>query len=193
MCIGGKIINLKEVKYGIVCIWGYRKKNNFFFETAMDDLFVETEKQKNSKYSYISKKKIAGRYTPRTLRQIYLMCKSRPVTDTYGDKEIGEMILDDRSLYRYPKGCFGKKIIESCINGRVYDNEKKQIFLVAPIVNKKYSFVLQFKDDKLYRTIRDEIYNNKDKMVVAGEWGKSEVFNCFISDIHSRKQILIIK
>ena len=32
--------------------------------------------------------------------------------------------LDDRTAYWYTKGVFGFKIIESCIKGRFYDNEK---------------------------------------------------------------------
>ena len=42
-------------------------------------------------------------HPPRTLRQVYQMCKNYPVNDTYNGKQISEMILDDRSEYRYPK------------------------------------------------------------------------------------------
>ena len=60
-----------------------------------------------------------GAYPPRTLRQIYSLCKSFSVGNTYAGKEIGSMILDDRSEYRYPKGCFGNKIIEATVDGRL--------------------------------------------------------------------------
>ena len=122
------------------------------------------------------------------------MCKSYPVKDTYGNKEIGEMILDDRSEYRYPKGCFGNKIIEAVVKRKFYDNTKKQIYLSAPIDSQKYSFILGFSDDDTYRVIRDELYNNQDKIiVVAGKWEKSKPYNYFISEIKGRKQVAIIK
>ena len=169
-------------------------ETEFSFEDATNKLFSITKAQRLSKTPGEHKEGEVKKHPPRTLRQIYLMCKSRPVTEIYGDTEISKMILDDRSIYRYPKGCFGNKIIESCITGKIYDNKNKQIFLTAPVVNKKYSFILQFKDEKLYRTIRDAIYNNRDKyFIIVGKWEKSERFNCFISDIHSRKQVAIIK
>ena len=166
----------------------------FVFDNAMDNLFAVTRKQITSKSPGTHGTGKPKKHPPRTLRQMYLMCKSYPVTERYGDKEISGMILDDRSIYRYPKGCFGYKIIESCVNGKIYDNIKKQIFLTAPIESKKYSFILQFYDDDVYRIVRDEIYNNRDKFfAVAGKWEKSGVFNCFISDICSRKQVALIK
>lgn len=130
----------------------------------------------------------------RTLKQIYSMCKSSPVRDSYAGKEISSMILDDRSEYRYPKGCFGNRIIEATAQGRFYDNEKKEIYLVAPINSKKYTFVLSFLDEDVYRTIRSEIYNNRDKIiVVAGNWEKTKTYNHFISKVYSKKQVTIIK
>lgn len=69
-----------------------------------------------------------------------------------------------------------------------------QIYLSAPINSGKYSFILQFADKDLYRTIRDEIYNNRDKIIiVAGEWGASGVYNSFVAEVISKKQIAIIK
>ena len=122
------------------------------------------------------------------------MCKSKPVTDVYGDKEMGSMILDDRSEYRYPKGCFGSRIVEAIVTGKLYDNGKKQIYLSAPVNSKRYSFILDFFDEKTYRVIRDEIYNNKDKIiVVAGKWRSSGTYNSFITPVCGRKQIAIIK
>ncbi len=59
------------------------------------------------------------------------MCKQFPPNYSYGNEKIGRMILDDRTAYWYPKGVFGFKIIESCVKGRFYDNDKNEIYLVA--------------------------------------------------------------
>lgn len=122
------------------------------------------------------------------------MCKSKPVTDVYGDKEISLMILDNRSEYRCPKGCFGNRIVEAIVKGKFYDNVKKQIYLAALVDSKKYSFVLNFFDENTYQVIRDQIYNNRDKIIiVAGKWESSGTYHSFITKIHGRKQITIIK
>ena len=68
------------------------------------------------------------------------------------------------------------------------------VYLSAPINSGKYSFILQFTDEILYRTIRDEIYNNRDKIIiVAGKWEASGVYNSFVAEVISKKQIAIIK
>lgn len=60
--------------------------------------------------------------------------------------------------------------------------------------SQKYSFILSFFDEITYKTIRSEIYNNRDKIiVVAGEWKSSGIYNSFITRIYGRKQIAIIK
>lgn len=169
-------------------------QTQFIFDEAMDNFYTITTTSKNCKKPKEYNKGEVKKHPPRTLRQIYSMCKSYPVKDTYGNKEIGEMILDDRSEYRYPKGCFGNKIIEAVVKRRFYDNEKKQIYLAAPIDSQKYSFILCFSDDDTYQVIRDEIYNNQDKIiVVAGKWEKSEIYDYFTSKIKGRKQVAIIR
>lgn len=61
--------------------------------------------------------------------------------------------------------------------------------------SQKYSFILSFFDEITYKTIRSEIYNNRDKIiVVAGEWKSSGIYNnSFITRIYGRKQVAIIK
>lgn len=169
-------------------------ETEFVFDSAINSLCAVTGKREKSHVSSSYNVGKVQKHPPRTLRQIYSLCKSYHVTDTYGNKEIGEMILDDRSEYRYPKGCFGYKIIEATVKRIIYDNVKKQIYLEAPINSKKYSFVLQFEDDALYKNIRDEIYNNKNKIIiVAGKWEKSDTYNCFQTQMQGRKQIAVIK
>lgn len=122
------------------------------------------------------------------------MCKQFPPNYSYGNKKIGRMILDDRTAYWYPNGVFGFKIIESCVKGRFYDNDKNEIYLVAPIANPNYYFILSIPDINLYRKIRNMVFENKDKLIiVAGEWNSSKEGRWIIkSIIYSNKQITII-
>ena len=131
----------------------------------------------------------------RTIRQIYDMCKSFICTDEYNYIPIGQMLVDDRSSYMYPKGVFGYRIIEGmAIRGHFYNPNKLEIKIAAPITNSTYTFILKFREKSLFNTIRNNIYANRDKIVlVAGEWKPSGIFNVFCADIESKKQITIIK
>jgi hypothetical protein len=113
---------------------------------------------------------------------------------SYGDEKIGRMILDDRTAYCYPKGVFGFKIIESCVKGRFYDNDKNEIYLVAPVANPNYHFILSISDINLYKKIRNMVFENKDKfIIVAGEWKASNLgYDYFETRIYSDKQISIL-
>ncbi|WWR16921.1 hypothetical protein V1224_05665 [Lachnospiraceae bacterium JLR.KK008] len=166
----------------------------FLFDDAMDHLYTATKTRKNSTISGEHKKGETKKHPPRTLRQIYAMCKSFPVNYLYGNKKIGEMILDDRSEYRYPEGCYGNIIIEAVAKRRIYDNKSKQIYLAAPVISKKYSFTLCFSDVNTYRIIRDEVYCNQGKiLVVAGKWKSSGIRGCFATEVIGQKQIAVIK
>ncbi len=169
-------------------------ESKFVFDDAIENLFDLT------KFA-ATLKKMSGhgtgepqKHPARTIKQIYSICKSLPVKTTYGDKEVGEMLLDDRSEYRYPRGVFGNRIIEAVAKGRFYDNDKKQIYLAAPMDSKRYTFILAFLDDGIYRIVRNEIFNNRDKIVVvAGKWKASSTYNSFITEVHGQKQVTIIK
>ena len=62
--------------------------------------------------------------------------------------------------------------------------KKKEVYLASPISSKEYTFILSFADESNYKTIRSEIYNNRDKIiVVAGRWTSSGKYNKFISKV----------
>lgn len=174
-------------------------ETKFVFNNAIDKLLCATEirKKKKNVREHNTRGYNIGEselHPPRTIRQLYSLCKSMPVRSRYGDKEIGEMLLDDRSGYRYPKGCFGNKIIEAVAKLRIYDDSKKEIYLTAPMDSKKYTFILSFDDRAIYRDIRSEIFNNKDKIiVVCGKWESSGIYNFFVTKMYSKKQIAVIK
>lgn len=168
-------------------------ESKFVYEDAINNLLCKTKLSSPTSNSFAHGTCEPNFHSPRTLRQIYSLCKSLSVRDTYAGKEIGLMILDDRSEYRYPKGCFGNKIIEATVKGIMYNNDKKEVYLVSPINSKKYKFILSFSDEDNYKKIRSEIYNNRDKIIViAGKW-KSLGNDSFISEVYGKKQVFISK
>ena len=88
----------------------------------------------------------------------------------------------------------GFKIIEACVKGRLYDNDKNKIYLVAPIANPNYNFILSIPDINLYRKIRNMVFENNDKLIiVAGDWKSSNLgYYYFETIIYSDKQISIL-
>lgn len=167
---------------------------NFSFENAMQDLFVK----KNSKLSQRDFKQSSygdhDNHTLSTIKQIYSICKRFSPNYLYGDEKIGRMILDDRTAYWYPKGVFGFKIIESCVKGRIYDSDKNEIYLVAPVANPNYHFILSISDINLYNKIRNMVFENKDKfIIVAGDWKASNLgYGYFETRIYNDRQISIL-
>lgn len=171
------------------------KEEDFQFEDALSNLMIQSKQQSKKETPEAHD---VGPVTPRpphTIQQIYSMCKSYDCADTYNDKEIGQMLVDDRSIYRYPKGVFGWRIIEGKRKKpKFYDNSKLEIALVAPVNTEKYEFILKFEDEKLFKIIKNLIYNNRDKViVVAAQWAPSGKYNVFSTSFVSKKQLAIIK
>lgn len=171
------------------------QEDMFQFEDALSNLTIPSKSQ--------SKKETPGEHgtgeaeskPPRTIRQIYSMCKSHDCTDDYNGREIGQMLIDDRSIYMFPKGVFGWRIIEGKRKKpHFYDNGKREITLVAPIKDIKYEFVLKFDDDVLFKEIKNNIYSNRNKVIiVAARWSSSGTYNVFCAPIKSKKQVAILK
>lgn len=150
-------------------------ESEFVFNNAIDGLLSVTGNPKEEK-------KIDGHsigepkaHPLRTLKQIYSMCKSMPVNLKYGDKEIGEMLLDDRSEYRYPRGCFGKKIIEAEDNrqkfSEAYDKVHDQLCIRWNITMglywiRPYTFINL---DSRNRWFIADVQNMSGEFVVAAE------------------------
>jgi hypothetical protein len=107
------------------------------------------------------------------------------------------MLLDDRSMRMHHKGVFENRIIEGKLaSGKFYDKDKMILIIEAPIPvsDESYKFELKFNDQALFNSIKSHISKNLDRIiVVAGSWGKSDVFNVFRSNISSKKQIHIVK
>ncbi len=139
---------------------------------------------------------------PRTISQIYWMCKSFACTQEYGPKAVGEILLDNRSIHMYPNGVTSWHLIEAKCNKKLYNkpDEKNQrggeLLLHLLTDNRTLYFVLQFNynDRQLFRNIKDKVYNNQDKtIVVAGDWKTTDTQDTYLVKIVAEKQILIIK
>lgn len=169
-------------------------QSNFSFENAIQDLLIKNNSKTIKSESKSSTLGEHANHTLRTIKQIYSMCKQFPPNYSYGNEKIGRMILDDRTTYWYPKGIFGFKIIESCVKGRFYDNDKNEIYLVAPVANPNYYFILSISDINLYKKIRNMVFENQDKfIIVAGDWKPSNLgYGYFETRIYSDRQISIL-
>jgi len=169
-------------------------ESKFIYDNAIDNLLCTTKTSSPTTSSSVHGTGKSIAHPPRTLRQIYFLCKSLAVEDTYASQKIESMILDDRSEYRYPKGCFGNKIIEAIVYGKIYNDKKKEVYLAAPVNSKKYVLTLTFSDESLYKEIRTEIYNNRDKIIViAGRWKSAGKSNEIVSEVYGKKQVMVIK
>lgn len=169
-------------------------QSDFSFANAMQDLLVKKNSEPSRRNGKRSLYGAHDNHTLSTIKQIYSMCKQFPPHHSYGDEKIGKMILDDRTAYWYPKGVFGCKITESCVKGRFYDNDKHEIYLVAPVANPNYHFILSVSDINLYKKIRNMVFENQDKFViVAGDWKPSNLgYGYFGTRIYSDRQIYIL-
>lgn len=95
----------------------------------------------------------------------------------------------------YPKGVFGWRLIEGkCKRPYFYDSIKKEILLIISADGEEYTFVLKFDDENLFKELKNDIYPNREYLiVVAGNWRSSGSFNVFCTTFLSKKQLAIIK
>lgn len=132
---------------------------------------------------------------PRTIRQVYDICKERAPKDMYGSEYVGKMLLCDQSAYFWPKGIYGPLIIEGKCRKFFYkeSEEVREIYLDTPIHNSKYNLVLKFGSKKLFKTILSRLFKNRDKIIVVGGlWGAYGVYGTFCIDLKSARQIKIL-
>lgn len=167
-------------------------ENGFKFEDALLSL---TRQSKTQSKSEIPREHGTGEVRPKpihTIRQIYSMCKSHDCSDLYNGKIIGQMLLDERSAYMYPKGVFGWRLIE--LKYRYYSSDRNEIALVGPSNGKEYTFIVKFGDERLFKEINKIVYENRNHLIiVAGEWKSSGKYNTFCTEFKSKKQLAIEK
>ena len=168
-------------------------EQKFYFENALNAMFIPDLKsnQKNNN-SHTDRTDNSTDNPLRTVSQIYLMCKSFSCEDSYNNIKIGHMLFDNRSNFMYPRGVFGLRLIEASTKAHFYDKNTQKIMAVAPRDSKKYEFHLKFLDVSLFNEIKNKIFKNKNKkLIVAGKWVSSGIYNVFASNIYSEKQIAL--
>lgn len=132
---------------------------------------------------------------PSTLRQIYFMCKTLPIYDTYAGMHIYDMILDDRSISANDGDFTGNKIIEAYYKEgeMLYYKDLLEIHLLSPLNSNSYEIILKFDDEKLFKKITNMIYNNDEQPIaVAGNWEKIGD-KTLQTNFSSKEQIYIYK
>lgn len=164
----------------------------FNFETALKSMLIPSKKAikkiDNAKHKNHRKTVTAGGNQLKTIREIYSMCKSYGCHDIYNNVKIGQMLLDDRSCHMYSDGILGYRIIEAKVPKYFYDKEIQTINLCTPVKTIKYKLQLMVSDKKLFREMRDNLFNNSDKIIiVGGEWQVTETLNMFSAIITSNK------
>lgn len=161
---------------------------------ALDKFFanikISSEKQSKNKNAQSHNTGVSRKHTPRTLTELFNLCKAHNINFKIDEIKVGFLLLDERSEKWNHKGCFGYKIVECKPKKHLYDNTNLCIFLEGH----GYTFVLKFVDRELYREIKGKLYNNMDKkIIVAGDWKSTNKNNYFYTDFESRKQIHIFR
>ena len=192
----GKPSHIEHCPYGSENTYNPQKtkEEGFNSDDAISKLMKITSKKNVRKTN--TKQAVGGgtegAIVPHTILQIYDMCKAHYCEDTFNSQLIGQILLDSRSIYMYPKGVFGYRIIEAKCRAHLYDVEN--IYLETPIDNVKYQLKLHFEDTGLYKQLRQLLFNNQNHIItIAGKWEKSEVYNCFVTEVVSNRQIKVLK
>lgn len=161
-------------------------EKSFNFDNAVENLFSPSKSVKSNGDGQNSYDLYSKRINQlKTVKQIYTMCKSLSIDYKFNDIPVWKMLLDNRSVKKYTKGVFHKKIVEADM--KYYNNNEKQIFLYM----QNFNFMLFFDDEKLFKNIRDTLYENKNrKVIVAGDWKGND--NKFRTKISSTKQICVV-
>ena len=170
------------------------KEEGFNSDDAISNLMTVTLQKKVSKTK--TKEKMGGTseeaVAPHTILQIYDMCKAHYCKDTFNGQTIGQILLDSRSSYMYPRGVFGYRIIEAKCKKYLYDD--KNIYLETPIDNVKYDLKLHFEDEELFTRMKKLLYANQNHLIaIAGKWESSGDYNCFFTEVVSDRQIKVLK
>lgn len=170
------------------------KEEGFNSDDAISNLMTVTLQKKASQTKI--KGKVGGAseeaVVPHTILQIYNMCKAHYCKDTFNGQTIGQILLDGRSIYMYPKGVFGYRIIEAKCKKYLYDD--KNIYLETPVDNVKYDLKLHFEDEELFTRMKKLLYANQNHPIaIAGKWENSRKYNCFFTEVVSDRQIKVLK
>ena len=133
-----------------------------------------------------------------TMSAIFYMCKTRNINDTYNQIKIWKILVDNRANHIYSKGILGPHIIECYFSH--YSKENLTIYLKYPVddsLKNKYSIGISFNDKKLFKEIRNKLFNNdndlKYPVLVIGNWQYDNKKKLVQTSINSSFQIYFRK
>ena len=172
-------------------------ESQFDFEEAINSMLnMDKQEKSNSTNSKNDNKTSEGsnkKLPIHTILQIYSMCKELKHTEMYANKLVSSMLLDDRSLDSYTNRYDGMFLIEAKPNLYLYHRTLPEIYLSAPINNKEFSIVLNFDNEKLYKDLRSDLFDNRGNVVIlAGIWHRDVDDNTYSTKITNKKQIRIL-
>lgn len=123
----------------------------------------------------------------RSVRNLYLVCKTLTPNERYNTYLIEDMLVDDRVKTRYSNGFEGNKLVECSIPSYFYNRSERQLLLRY----ERITIVLNFNDLKLLNEFIDKIFSLRVRnrvAVVAGDWRKIDNQN-IETTIVNKKQI----
>lgn len=172
-------------------------ENNFDFNNALISLMGleinnQNEQRNRANNNTTTNANGTSRTVLKSLNQIYLMCKSFSPNESYAGIQIKDMLLDGRTSEYYKNRLEGTFIIEAIKKSRLYDPDKQELYLTAPVRSKEFDIVLYIEDKKLFWDYANMLFNNHNKVIVlAGNWMRNNINDPFRSNITSKKQIYL--
>lgn len=186
-------------------------KNNADFVSQYDENLFDFHRILNRIMTDSSSNKLHGAYakvpthlnstpsaskTPKTICELYTLLKQLSPSSNYGEMPVSHMLFDERSAYLYTKYVQGEKLIECYPSKKYYDEQKGEFYLESKPEKNRFNLVLSCKDKKIFRQIRDYLFNNNDRsFVIAANWRTVHEAKhpTAKSLINSKKQIYLIK
>lgn len=172
------------------------QKNSFSFDERRYNENLFNFEEITNEYLTNSFTKIPERLE--TMSAIFYMCKTRNIYDTYNQIKIWNILADNRSNHIYSNGIFGSHIIECYFSH--YSKENLTIYLKYPIddsLKNKYTIGISFSDEKLFREIRNKLYNHdnhlKYPVLIIGNWRYHNKKNLVETTINNVFQIYFRK
>lgn len=127
--------------------------------------------------------------TPRTLNEIYSMCKQLPPCETYNGYLIGDMLFDNRSAKMHINGPCGPMLVE------VF-RDKHSLFYFPTALEFRFRtasndrLLISVSDRGVFTQLKKSIFNNKNSiLVLAGVW----TFNRTSQKSSSRTSCLVLR
>ena len=174
-------------------------ENNFDFNNAIANIMAleinnQNEHRNQTKNNTNANTNGTSKRLLKSLNQIYLMCKSFSPNESFAGIHIKDMLLDGRTKEHYVDKLGGTFIIEAINKSILYDPNKLELYLTAPIRSKEFDIVLDFEDTKLFWDCENKLFKNKNKVVVlAGNWTRASINDPFRCNITNKKQIYLTR